>query len=146
MSSWCWYAFIAYLLAGLIIFPLSKRFPKHFGPARELMTCLTLFTSGSVIVTLIVWVLWFPVMLFSIFIPSNTLEHKTQLGSASFPKEGPELIGLEAICLTDLKPSGKIEIDGKFHDATCANDFLSKGSKVKLTKRQGYYWVVEKIV
>lgn len=145
MSSWLWFAVIAYLVIGLVIFPLSKRFPKHLGPAREFMEFLVIFTSGSIIVTLIVWALWLPAMIFSLLIPSNTLEYCLRAGAARRSKEKSELIGLEARCLTDLKPSGKIEIKGQPHEAICINDFIMKGCRVRIKQQQGFCLVVEKI-
>jgi len=43
-----------------------------------------------------------------------------------------ELIGQEGTALTDLRPSGKISIDGKTLDAMSDGMFIAKGSRIKI--------------
>jgi membrane-bound serine protease (ClpP class) len=43
-----------------------------------------------------------------------------------------DLIGSIGIAYTDLRPSGKVEIDDELHDATSNSSFIEKGSKVKV--------------
>ena len=56
------------------------------------------------------------------------------------------LIGKEGVAITDLRPSGKIEIDGEWHDAQSDAEYIKKDSKVKVEKVQGAYLVVSEIL
>jgi membrane-bound serine protease (ClpP class) len=47
------------------------------------------------------------------------------------------LIGSEGIAYTDLRPSGKVEIDKTMHDATTESGFVSKGTAVKVISYSG---------
>jgi membrane-bound serine protease (ClpP class) len=55
------------------------------------------------------------------------------------------LIGREAETVTDLKPSGKIEIDDERHDAYAEGLWISTGTKVKITGMKGNTLVVAKL-
>jgi membrane-bound serine protease (ClpP class) len=56
-----------------------------------------------------------------------------------------ELIGKTGICSTDLRPAGKVEIDGERHDAQSEGEFIARNSEVKVTRVRGAYLVVEKV-
>lgn len=43
-----------------------------------------------------------------------------------------KLIGLEGLAYTDLRPSGKVEIDSTLYDATAESGFIVKGTSVKV--------------
>lgn len=52
-------------------------------------------------------------------------------------------VGLEAQTQTDLRPSGKIIIDGNWIEAQSDGEFIAKGSLVKVKKVSGAYLIVE---
>lgn len=52
-------------------------------------------------------------------------------------------VGVEAPAQTDLRPSGKIIIDGNWIEAQSDGEFIAKGSLVKVVKVSGAYLIVE---
>jgi membrane-bound ClpP family serine protease len=141
---------ILYLMAGFSLIPLAKKSPKYFGPAKEIMEFLVVFTaSGGGLGALAAFFfafLWPFVLILGLFMPALTLEDKLENRTENEQNTKTKLIGTVACCLSDLKPSGLIEADGKTMDATCLEHFLPKGTQVKIVKKQGFNFVVEKIV
>lgn len=56
------------------------------------------------------------------------------------------LIGKEGVAVTELWPSGEIEVDGKRYDAHVAFGSLSKGASVKVVAKSDFGYVVEEVV
>ena len=56
-----------------------------------------------------------------------------------------EMNAEEAICATDLKPLGYIDIDGKEYDAKSVDGFIAKGTKVKILRKEGWQYIVEPV-
>lgn len=61
-------------------------------------------------------------------------------------RQSEDLLGSEGVCQTDLRPSGKIEINGKWYDAVAMDGFVSKGSLVYVVKQENYNVFVRKII
>ena len=53
------------------------------------------------------------------------------------------IIGMRAICVTDLRPVGKIDINGKIFHGISPIHFTEKGTKVKIIEKRGVEYVVE---
>lgn len=49
-----------------------------------------------------------------------------------------DLVGREALAKTVLRPSGKIEIDGKWYDAVALDGFVELGEQVTVVKHENY--------
>lgn len=64
-------------------------------------------------------------------------EQKSESGyvSSSLSKE---LIGKEGVAKTDLRPSGKVEIEGKWYDAVSLDGYISKGTLIHVEKHENY--------
>jgi len=56
-----------------------------------------------------------------------------------------DLVGREAIARTVLRPSGKIEIDGKRYDAVALDGYVDFGERVYVEKHENYNLFVRKI-
>ncbi len=56
--------------------------------------------------------------------------------------ERDDLIGEEGEAITDLRPGGKIRIDGARHDAISERDFVPKGARVRVLRAEGTDLVV----
>lgn len=72
----------------------------------------------------------------------------TQESSEGFTIKANEyeaLIGKEGVALTDLKISGKIEVEDERYDAITTGDFIEAGTKVLVKKYKGNYLVVKKV-
>lgn len=71
---------------------------------------------------------------------------ETQESSEGFTIKANEyeaLIGKEGVALTDLKISGKIEVEDERYDAITTGDFIEAGTKVLVKKYKGNYLVVK---
>ncbi len=55
---------------------------------------------------------------------------------ASGAGNDPGFEGREGVCVTELRPSGTVEIDGKRLDAVSDCGFIEKGTRVKVTSRR----------
>lgn len=57
--------------------------------------------------------------------------------------EGESLIGRIGVAVTDLYPSGQVEIDSRYHDASVEVGSLDKGRRVRVVEAQAFGLVVE---
>lgn len=55
-----------------------------------------------------------------------------------------ELLGKCGVAETDLRPAGKVEIDGRTYDVVAENFFIEKGSEVEVKQIEGIKIVVNK--
>src|SRR5690606_26837991 len=55
-----------------------------------------------------------------------------------------EVLGKEGVARTDLRPSGKVEIDGKWFDAVALGGYIEKGTTVQVERRENYNLFVRK--
>jgi membrane-bound serine protease (ClpP class) len=72
----------------------------------------------------------------------------TQKSSEGYNIVNPKsdsLKGREALAYSDLRPSGKIELDGDLLDATAESGYIEKGSRVKIIRTETYSLVVRKV-
>lgn len=76
--------------------------------------------------------------------PPVTLDEE-MTGEVNFigSKDLEVLVGREGITLTDLRPAGKIDIDGVTFDVRSEGPFVEKGKKVKIERIQGGSLVVK---
>jgi membrane-bound serine protease (ClpP class) len=55
-----------------------------------------------------------------------------------------DLVGKTGTARTDLRPSGKVQIDGKVHDAVSEQSFIEKGTNVRVIRYEtGQIYVIE---
>lgn len=57
----------------------------------------------------------------------------------------PKLIGEIAIVLSDLKPAGRIEVNGEAYQAVSESGYIEKGRQVKILNGKGSYYIVSLI-
>ncbi len=55
------------------------------------------------------------------------------------------LVGKEAVALTDMNPSGKVEIDGAIFDARCDSSSVRAGDKLTVKSANSFELIVRKI-
>jgi membrane-bound serine protease (ClpP class) len=51
-------------------------------------------------------------------------------------KEYISMAGLYGLAFSDLRPSGKIEVNGEFYEAQAISGYIKKGDKVKIMHYQ----------
>ena len=87
------------------------------------------------------------------FLPTRKVWKRLILGDRQVSEEGynapstelRELVGLEGVSLTPLRPSGTVKIGDKRVDVVSQGGFISSGSKVKVVKVEGTRVVVERL-
>ena len=57
-----------------------------------------------------------------------------------------EIIGLEGIALTTLRPAGTADFDGKRVDVVTESSYIQNGKKIKVVKVEGSKVIVREIV
>jgi membrane-bound serine protease (ClpP class) len=66
-------------------------------------------------------------------------------GYVGVPTEQISIVGSEGIATTDLRPSGKVIIDGHHYDAVSHfGDFIEKGTPIIITKYEATQLYVRK--
>ena len=68
-----------------------------------------------------------------------------QMGYVGTDTTANSLIGTEGEALTDLRPSGKILVDGQMLDAISDGNFIEKGSKIQIKSATESQAVVSKV-
>ena len=105
--------------------------------------CLTLL-SGIVLSVLLIWLLLSkhgP----KCFKKSGGLTLEQNLGDDYIGVDTSlvELIGTNGVAITDLRPAGKVEIDGKRYDATSTGDYIPTGTNIKVVKYEAAQLYIE---
>ena len=84
--------------------------------------------------------------------PSSKLWKKIILTNTSSTEQGyvssvdySQYLNKEGIVLTELRPSGSVEIDGVPVDVVSEGKFISKGEKVRVVKIEGMRIIVRKV-
>lgn len=71
-------------------------------------------------------------------------ELKARDGFVGVDMKPAGLVGKNAVAVTDLRPSGKINIDGTVYDAVSCGPFVSAGKDVKVVRYENAQLYVEK--
>ncbi len=71
-------------------------------------------------------------------------EQRSQMGYVSGKQQG-QLVNKTGIAQTDMRPSGKVEIEGKWYDAVALDGFIEKGNGVLVEKQENYNVFVRRI-
>ena len=135
-----WLGLFLYLAVGLLIFPLSKCFPRLLGPSRELMQVAVGAVGWEPVAGLLFWAFWPFFLVFSFFISSAALEAPVEPSPDS---SVTPTIGATGVATTDLKLSGKVEVDGQAYNAKSTSQFISKGASIRIADTQGPNVIVE---
>jgi len=72
-------------------------------------------------------------------------EQRSDLGYVS-GKQSAGIVGKEGFAKTDMRPSGKIEIEGVWYDAIALDGYLEKGTPVYVEKQENYNVFVRKMI
>jgi len=125
---------IAALVLALIGIPLDVSFET--GVLADAMTRVLLSLLGAFVLALVV------MRLFSRTAMGQALVlQDAETGFLSAPSAS-DLVGQTGEALTDLRPAGKIIIDGERHEATSEREFIAHGTKVVVIGKDGPELVV----
>ena len=85
-------------------------------------------------------------------LPDSKLWKKLVLSNATKTEDGyvsavtdATLVGREAIVLSDVRPAGVVELDGRRVDVVSEGDYIVKGERVKIVAAEGSRVVVRKV-
>lgn len=125
---------IAALVLALIGIPIDVSFKT--GVLADAMTRVLLSLLGAFVLALVV------MRLFSRTAMGRSLVlQDAETGFLSAPSAS-DLVGQRGEALTDLRPTGKIIIDGQRHEATSEREFIARGSRVRVIGKDGPALVV----
>jgi membrane protein implicated in regulation of membrane protease activity len=55
-----------------------------------------------------------------------------------------EFMGKPAICISDMKPTGRIKLDEQILEAICSDGYIESGTKVVIVGKKGFSFVIQK--
>jgi membrane-bound serine protease (ClpP class) len=125
---------IAALVLALIGIPIDVSFET--GVLADAMTRVLLSLLGSFVLALV-----FMRLLSKTAMGKNFVLEHAETGFLSAPTAS-DLVGQTGEALTDLRPAGKIIIDGERHEATSEREFIAHGSRVRVIGTDGPALVV----
>src|SRR5690606_35644546 len=67
---------------------------------------------------------------------------RVEEGYAAYVAPAPSLVGASGVAATDLRPTGKVRIDGALHDGRSERAFVAPGARVKVIRVEGHELVV----
>ena len=125
---------IAALVLALIGIPIDVSFKT--GVLADAMTRVLLSLLGAFVLALV-----FMRLLSRTAMGRALVLEDAETGFLSAPSVS-DLVGKNGEALTDLRPAGKIIIDGERHEATSEREFIARGSRVRVIGTQGPALVV----
>jgi membrane-bound serine protease (ClpP class) len=125
---------IAALVLALIGIPLDVSFET--GVLADAMTRVLLSLLGAFVLALV-----FMRLLTKTAMGRSLILADAETGFLSAPSAS-DLIGQTGEALTDLRPAGKVVIDGERHEATSEREFIARGSLVRVIGKDGPALVV----
>jgi len=75
----------------------------------------------------------------------ETSEHASEGYHTNMYNQPEKLISKTGIAMSDLRPSGKVEIEGDYYDAQTEGDYVLKGETVKVMQVKNSFVVVRKV-
>lgn len=135
-------------ICAALILGLLEHFTFSLGhvDAHALWSTVLIFGSGLLLAVGVIWYLT------SSYGPKWTRRH-TELMLTQQVKDGyigvdmtPSLyVGLEGTAITDLRPAGKVEVNGEVMDAVSVMGFISQGEHVRIVKYENAQIYVKEI-
>lgn len=138
---------IIFIISALTLSLVMNNFFDFTITASERLSGAFLLVMGAMIASIVLSVIFGRAVLKTSVFQRLVLqdEQRSQMGY-SISRSKPELQDKDGIAYTDLRPSGKVEIEGKFYDAVALDGYISKGSKVYIEKQENYNLFVRKRV
>lgn len=130
---------IVCIIAGLVLSLVTNDWFDFTVTASEQISSALLLVMGSMILAIAGCVVLGKSLLGTSAFQRLVLqdEQRSQLGYVS-GRQKEVLVGKNGIAKTDMRPSGKIEIDGKWYDAVALDGYIERGSSVTVEKQENY--------
>ncbi len=136
------YALFATIIPGLLPYISSSPYDTHIFGLNRMGLGLLVVTSSFIAV-------FSGALLIARFLPTipilEKLVHQKTVPESKYEglqEKAPVLLGQFGITVTDLRPAGKIEIDGRVFDAQSQGELIDRGKKVKVIEI-GFALIVE---
>ncbi|MDD6210443.1 MAG: NfeD family protein [Bacteroidales bacterium] len=135
---------IIFLVGGLTLSLLNNvGFDFTFTSSRDILLALLVVSSGFVGSVVLMIYLSNKIGTKGMF--RRLALNADQEGFQATSDEPERVVGTVGVAATDLRPSGKVEIDGRQYDAVSERDFIEKGRQVKVVKYRIGQLYVERI-
>ena len=125
---------LASLVLALIGIPIDVSFET--GVLADAMTRVMLSMLGAFVLALVM-----ARLLSRTAMGQALVLQEAETGFLSAPAAS-DLVGQTGEALTDLRPAGKVTIEGQRHEATSEREFISRGSRVRVIGTDGPALVV----
>ena len=133
------------IVMGLALSLVLNNFFDFTVTGSEQFTSALLLVAGSIVGAIVLSVIFGKSLLKTPVFQRLVLqdEQRSQLGYVS-GRQREDLLGKEGFTKTDMRPSGKIEIEGKWYDAVAMDGYISRGSEIIVEKQENYNVFVRK--
>lgn len=137
---------IILIIAGLVLSLVNN---QHFGLPGGIFEAIGMVIFRITVTIIIAFVLLFTVggSIFNFPILNKmvlTSDQKSTEGFSIKQENHKNLVGKTGVAITDLRPSGKVEIDDNIYDAITDAAFIVQGETIEVIKGEGYSIKVKK--
>jgi len=134
------------VIAGLALSLVLNNWFDFTITGTEKLTSALLLVFGSMILSVVASVFLGKSIMRSPVFQRLVLqdEQRSQMGYVSGRQSGA-LLDKTGVAKTDMRPSGKVEIEGKWYDAVALDGYIEKGDGVLVEKQENYNVFVRKI-
>jgi len=130
---------VLYIIAGLFATLILVRESREKAFRHEISELILIWFAG---LAFPVYILLWPLLFLLDYLVYRYSLRKTPCIASI--QEHDSNKGERGICLTELKPSGKIRIGDNTYDATAINKFLEKDSPVVVVGKEGFSLLVKR--
>lgn len=133
------------VIGGLVLSLVTNDFFDFTVTGSEQLSRALLLVVGSMVGAIVISVLLGKSLLKTPVFQRLVLqdEQRSKMGYVS-GRQKEDLLGKSGIAKTDMRPSGKIEVEGKWYDAVALDGYIVKGSEVSIEKQENYNVFVRK--
>lgn len=136
---------ILFVIAGLALSLVMNDFFDFTITGSERLSSAFVLVLGSMILSIVLSVIFGRSLLKSAAFQRLVLQDEQRSGMGYVSgRQKLDLLKKTGVASTDMRPSGKIEIDGTFYDAVALDGFIEKGKEVTIEKQENYNVFVRK--
>ncbi|WP_207426409.1 nodulation protein NfeD [Pedobacter sp. SYSU D00535] len=133
------------IVAGLALSLVMNNWFDFTVTGSEQLSSAVILVLGSMILSIVLSVLLGKSIMRSPAFQRLVLqdEQRSQFGYVS-GKKTVELINKVGVAVTDMRPSGKVEVDGKWYDGVALDGYILKGTNIQVERQENYNVFVRK--